>query len=408
MTLGRHRLGVLREFDVLIVTSLLWFLAKFVRYLFPPLFETFAATYGVSPATLGAMFTGLMLAYGAMQFPSGALADRVGQRSVVIVGALTVAVASIGLFGSQAFAVLVLAMILIGAGTGLHKTVAIDLIAAVYPDRPARMLGAMDATGEVAGVVAPVAVVAVVGIAVGWNVLFLVAGLAAAGLAVLFGAVTVPRGDRTRHRPARSDATASDPRDSSYLASFRRPSFLLFVGSIVIYAFVATGVIAFLPLFLTTVNGVSTGTAGLLYAILFAAGLVQPVTGAIADRFGRYPVLIGTLLVQAIALGALLGLPRPHPWLLVGIIAVLGLGIHGFRPVRDAHLVAIIPSAVSGGTLGLVRTITISAGAVAPAIVGALSEFTGFVFAFWALAGLAVAALVFVTGTAAATRADPG
>jgi len=34
MTLGR-----IREYDVLVLTSLIWFLGKFVRYAFPPLFE---------------------------------------------------------------------------------------------------------------------------------------------------------------------------------------------------------------------------------------------------------------------------------------------------------------------------------------------------------------------------------
>jgi len=48
MTLGR-----IREYDVLVLTSLIWFLGKFVRYAFPPLFEPLQASYGVSNAAVG-------------------------------------------------------------------------------------------------------------------------------------------------------------------------------------------------------------------------------------------------------------------------------------------------------------------------------------------------------------------
>ena len=74
------------RFDALVVTALVWFLGKFLRYAFPPLFETIGTTYGVSRTVLGTAFTGLMLVYAAMQFPSGLLADRLGAVRVITAG----------------------------------------------------------------------------------------------------------------------------------------------------------------------------------------------------------------------------------------------------------------------------------------------------------------------------------
>jgi MFS family permease len=61
----------------------LWFLAKFRRYALPPLFGTFRSGYGVSTTQLGTVFSPLAVGEAAVQFPSGALADRVGGLAVV-------------------------------------------------------------------------------------------------------------------------------------------------------------------------------------------------------------------------------------------------------------------------------------------------------------------------------------
>jgi len=73
-------------FDVLILTSGVWFLAKFLRYAFPPLFPQLRDLYGVSNGVLGAAFTAMMLVYALLQFPAGVVADRLGAARVVAAG----------------------------------------------------------------------------------------------------------------------------------------------------------------------------------------------------------------------------------------------------------------------------------------------------------------------------------
>ncbi|OTF05770.1 MFS transporter, partial [Halorubrum sp. SD612] len=119
------------EYDALLLVSLVWFLGKFVRYLFPPLFESIRGAYGVSNATVGTAFTGFMIVYALLQFPSGAVADRVGPVRVIVAGALVAGAGSLALVVDAPFAALVAAMLVIGAGTGVHKTVSVRLIARV-------------------------------------------------------------------------------------------------------------------------------------------------------------------------------------------------------------------------------------------------------------------------------------
>lgn len=378
----RAWLGRTGAVDVLALTSAIWFLAKFVRYAFPPLFETFQRAYGASPATLGLLFSGLMVVYAGMQFPSGALADRVGTVRVITAGVTLVGVAALGLAATQAFPALVFAMVLIGAGTGVHKTVAINLLADASPGRVGRTMGTMDAVGELGGVAAPAAVLLALSTAAGWPALFGAVGLGGLALAVAFARRVQPQApDRPR---SGAEATGSIGL-RGYLSVLRDPHVAGFVVVIMAYAFAFNGLVAFLPLFLTTAAGVSSTAAGVLYASLFAVSLVQPVTGALSDRIGRYRLMVATLGTAALALGGLL-LALP-----VGVIAALvvlvGVGGHGFRPVREAHLMDVLPAAAGGGSLGLVRTVMMGVGAVAPAVVGAIAATASYRRAFLVLAG---------------------
>jgi len=381
-----RRLG---RFDALLLTSLIWFLAKFVRYAFPPLFETLRGSYGVTNTALGVAFTGLMLVYAAMQFPSGLLADRLGSVKVITAGAVVAAAAALLLAVDSPFVVLAGAMALVGAGTGAHKTVAVRLLSRAYPASVGRALGVLDTFGAFGGVAAPAAVVAVAALpgAFGapWRTLFLATGLAGLALAVAFAVrVSARLPEASGARPA-ADRTDLDLRQ--YAALFRAPRFSAFVALTVLFAFAYNGAVAFLPLYLTSEAGLSTATAGLLYSALFAASLVQLVTGEASDRVGTLPILAATLGLSTVALVALVLLTGSGgPLALGAAVVAVGLGAHGYRPVRGAYLMAVVPEDIAGGSLGVVRTLLMGAGAVAPAVVGYLSETAGFRPAFWLLA----------------------
>ncbi|SNZ02439.1 Sugar phosphate permease [Natronoarchaeum philippinense] len=408
-----RRLG---RFDVLLSASLLWFLAKLLRYSFPPLFGTLQTAYGVSNATLGTAFTGFMLAYAAMQFPAGLLADRFGSVRVIVAGALVAVGAAVAVVFDSPFVVLVTAMVVMGAGTGVHKTVAVELLSRTYPSRTGRSLGIFDTFGTFGGVVAPAAVVAVAGLTVlpgeGWRMLFLVAagfGLAATALF----AVRTPKRLDADAKPGETTADGAASDDSGelstdggllstvrqYASLFKNRRFAAFVTVTILFSFTYNGLVAFLPLYLTAEAGVTEATASLLYSALFAVSLVQLVSGEVSDRLGALPVIVAALGLASASLLALLTVSGVAGALSVGAIVVaLGLGAHAFRPVRGAYLMSIVPSSMAGGGFGAVRALLMGAGAISPAIVGVLSETAGFRVAFALLAATLVAATTLASG----------
>ena len=399
-------------YDAVVLTALLWFLGKFVRYAFPPLFGPLQAGYDVSNTAVGTAFTGFMLVYALMQFPSGAIADRVGPVRVIAAGAGVAGVGSLALVVDTPFVVLAGIMLVIGAGTGAHKTVAVRLLARTYPSQTGRVLGAHDTLGALGGVAAPAAVVlvltpppAIVAFlrplpGADWRGLFAATGITALAAAAVF-ATRVPA--RLSARSETTDDSDADPGVDAYLEAFRNPRLVAFVFVTVAFSFAYNGAVAFFPLYLSEVAGLQTSTASLIYAALFAATFVQLVSGDLSDRLGRLPVMAVTLAFASVALVIVVALGADGPALTGGyapvvlgsLVVAFGLGSHGFRPVRGAFLVETLPDRLAGGGLGAVRTLLMGAGAFAPAVVGAIADRAGFRPAFAVLAGsLALAALV--------------
>lgn len=373
------RFSKVTDYDTLLLTAGLWFLAKFLRYALPALFPTFRANFGLSNAALGAMYTATMLGYSAMQFPSGVLADRFGGVQVIAAGAVVAAGGALVLGVASPLVVLIVGMLLVGVGTGAHKTVSVRLLSRVYPSRTGRALGLFDTLGAFGGVAAPAAVVLVTDVG-NWHLLFLVG--ATMGLALAGGVVTyVPR--RT------SDPTDDDSTTplalQQYLSLFRSRPFTTFVGVTICYSFAYNGLVAFLPLFLTE-HGITDSMASLIYSALFAVSVVQVVTGDLSDRLGRLSLAMVVLTVAAMALGALPLVGRASVLVFGSLVVTVGLGSHGFRPIRDAYLAATIPDDVVGGGLGLARTLQMGVSALAPAVVGIVADTAGFTAAFGLLA----------------------
>ncbi|WP_135366586.1 MFS transporter [Halosimplex halophilum] len=394
----RERVGRLGRFDALVLTSALWFLGKFVRYAFPPLFERLAGIYAVSTADLGTAYSGLLLVYALLQFPSGLLADRLSSVVVLGGGAALAALGALALAVDAPLWVLIGAMLVVGAGTGALKPVGVRLLSRVYPARTGRALGVFDTFGTFGGVLAPAAVVVFAGTAgvvgAGWRTTFLAAALVGLALTAAF-VVRVP----ARLSAVDAGRTGDDPTVPlrEYAALFREWRFSVFVLVTILFSFAHNAVVAFLPLYLTREAGLASTTANALYSGLFVVSLVQLVTGEVSDRTGALPVLALTLALATAGLGGVVLLTGEGALALGAAVVCLGLGAHGYRPVRGAYLMAVIPDSVAGGSLGAVRTLLMVAGAASPALVGYLSETAGFQPAFWLLAA-AFAAATALTG----------
>jgi len=382
------------EYESLVVVSLLWFLVQFLRFAFPPLFGPIQAEYGVSNAETGLLFTSLMVAYAVLQFPAGAVSDRIGRSRTITLGAVLFSAVGVAILFAVEFAVLLALAVLMGAATAGHKTVSINIISNRYADKTGLCLGVLDTVGQFGGVAAPVVAVALLS-SVGWRWTFALAGVVGFALAGVsrLRIDDEPSVSNSSNAGPSTAASSTDDAEATaeewtYLDILADRRLLVFVVVTMTFTFAWNGVSAFLPLYLTAEKGLSTESASLLYGGFFAVSLSQLVTGRISDSVGQLWIGLATFVGMA---GALFALLFAGGTAAVAVLTLaMGVAFHGFRPVRDSYLMTLIPDAVGGGSLGIVRTGMIVVGAASPALVGIVADAAGFRSAFGTLLGVVV------------------
>lgn len=153
-----------------------------------------------------------------------------------------------------------------------------------------------------------------------------------------------------------------------------------------LFVFSISGMVGFLPTFLTEVHGFSFGLASSAYALLYVVGTVaKPIAGAASDRFPRPPVVIAGLLCGAGGLALLVFAPTP-------ILALVGVGVYAIDhtaipPPLQAYLIDLFPDDNVGGDFGAVRMTYLAIGSFGPAYVGLLASQVGYVPAFTSIIG---------------------
>ena len=393
----KNFIHTINTYDVLIISSFIWFFGKFIRYVFPPLFELLQETYMVSTTALGWTFSIFLFAYALVQFPSGILSDKIGSFWVITVGILLSSIGSLVLIFDLMFEAFVLMVAALGIGTGVHKTSAVQLLANVYPANKGRTLGIFDTFGTFGGVVAPAAVIIVAmvpGPIPGWRLLFFSVGI----LGLIFTFTFIKRAPKKAQKESfisNIDAEMNNryiPNLNSikssfveYFNVFKKREFIIFVTAAILFSFTYYGTVSFLPLYLTQEASISSAYASLFYSVLFIASISQVAAGELSDRYGTLSVMSGALGFSTLSFIFFMASTNGGP-LFIGIsVLCIGLGVHSFRPVRGAFLMEFLPDNISAGSLGIVRTLLMGSGAISPGIIGTLSELVSFRFSFWLL-----------------------
>ena len=152
----------------------------------------------------------------------------------------------------------------------------------------------------------------------------------------------------------------------------------------------------FLPLYIREL-GVTDPAKIALWAGLQAAvtpamsGVLSPVFGRLADRFGRKMMLIRSL-VGFVVIVAAMGLVTSVEQLFIARV-VMGL-FAGFTPMVMALATTSAPKDKVPAAIGMVQSAQLLSVAVGPAIGGYVASHFGIRYAFFATAGLCALALV--------------
>ena len=329
-------------------------------YVMLPIWQTeFALSY-VALGALRMLFAGAM---AGLQVPLSLLAKRLGGPLVLALGTAVAggAYLTIGLTGAG-FTVLVLALLVGGAGAATQHPIGSSLVAAAYADTGARgPLGTYNFAGDLGKMALPAATAWLLGV-MPWR-----SALGAIGTLGLIAAVLIllllPRNAHIADAPSAEQpqplATATQAR--------QRGGFPLLLAIGVLDSGTRMGFLAFLP-FVLRAKGADTPMIGLALTLIFAGGAVGKLAcGWLGARLG---VLRTVLLTElATALGIVV-LGQVSLTFALACLPVIGVALNGTSSVLYGTVPELVASDRHEQAFGLFYTGTIGGGAIAPVLYG--------------------------------------
>ncbi len=351
----------------------MWMLTIGARIVYPAVMPGIQGEFGFEYSTVGLLVGAVWGAYGLMQFPGGLLADVRTDRLAILVGMGTTMLGLALILVGNSFLLLVIATIVLGAGTGILGPSRVIVLANEIPEAKATAVSISQAAGTLGNAFFPVIAGLIMGV-FGWR----------AGLGFLLPlslVVTVGLWAIVPHRTGNSKPQSiTKTMGSAARALTGRTAVLgtlVMLGVMLVYQ----SLTGFLPTYLTDVVGVSPQRATVLFGMFFAAGFVMNLAaGVLGDRLDPGQT-VGIFALLSIP-GLLVVLTANTTLGLVGGI-LLSSALMGCFPPGLTYLASVFPQTVQGTGFGVVRTVYIGGGALGPVGVGAIADvyslWTGFV-----------------------------
>ena len=340
-------------------------------YILLPIWQTeFALGFGALAALRG-LYAGTM---AVLQVPAGRLAERLGGRTVLIIGTLLAALGYVlaglsgGLLGLGA------ALALAGAGSATQHPLASAAVSHAYGPGARGPLGTYNFAGDLGKATLPALMALLVAVMPWRPALWLLAtvGVAAAVavrmLVPAFGGMGTPT----------SKAVKGEGRSGFGL--------LLAIG--VLDTGVRMGFLTFLP-FLLRAKGADLPLVGFALTLVFLGGAAGKFAcGWLGARLGLLATVLATETGTAVAILAVIVLPFTPALIL---LPLLGVMLNGTSSVLYGTVPDLAPPGREARAFALFYTGTIGSGALSPVFYGIVGDFAG---PAWGTAAAAAVALL--------------
>jgi len=403
--------------QLLLVIVSATFLTTFTGSMINVAIPVIRAEFDASPALIGWVVTGYLLAYAVGVPILGRASDRYGVRRLFVIGLSGFAAGAIVCAVAPSLPVLVLGRILQGcAGAAVPALSTVAVARTFPPGSRGGALGMITSTVGLGQSVGPI-VGGALGEWLGWRGLF--------GIPITLALALIPLAlrslpDGRAAHPCRFDAagglllamsaglflfsitrgqTLGFTAFSSWgsllvalvaaaalvwrskrvahpfvpLGLFRNRTYVAALSVAPVAMFVSLSVLMLVPLLVVEVNGLSSSATGMVLAPQAAAvALISSFMGRLSDRVGvRRPILVGlgVLMLTVAALSTWAGV---SPAVIAVLMACLGTGLACVQSPTNNAAANSLPEEDVGAGMGLYQGTGFLMGAAGPAITGAL------------------------------------
>jgi len=347
-----------------------------------------AQEFGVGLFLLGVLANIAGFAFGLMSLPAGFLADRIGERRLMMIFCLGSGLASIAVGLSPNIYVLGVALAVLGLVLGIYHPVGSAFIARATKHR-GMAFGYLGVGGNLGVALGPILAGAIAS-TLGWRAPYLIFAIPAflmAGLLYSFARTEIP---------SVSEATIEMDTGKTRLRLLILPLALIFIAS-AMNGFVYRGLVTFLPLYLsqrlhfTFFQLDSMALAGSFTTVALIFGVFGQFLGGYLSERKRREVL--ALIVAVVAAPLLLLMGKSE-----GLILLLAASSFAFfhfmaQPIYNNLIADYSPASWRGRSYGISFFCVFGLGSFSATLLGYTAEQLGTNWVFIVMAGTALITL---------------
>ena len=335
------------------------------------LLPVWQAEFGLALAQVGLLRSVYSGAMAALQVPAGLLAERLGERSLLILGTAIAAGAFLLAGWSGGYLALMACLALGGLGASVQHPLSSALTARAFAGMRLRTaLSTYNFSGDVGKMLFP-AVTAWLVSAWQWRAASECVGLVGLAVAALL-LVLVPKAAAV----GKAKISCGDVKESAAVlpAEVAQRGFVSLSLIGVLDSATRMGFLTLLP-FVLSGKGASLPTIGTALTLVFAGGATGKfVCGVLAARVGVLRTVILTEGGTALGIVALLPLPLAATFVLLPLI---GVALNGTSSVLYGTVAELAPAERRARAFAIFYTCTIGAGAISPWLYGWVSDGIG-------------------------------
>ena len=347
-----------------------------------PVLPLFAHHLGATPTEIGWIVMASTLPGILVSFPAGAIADRFGNRRLLMASLVIFATAPLLYLPVTEAWELMAVRFYHGFATAIFGTVATAAIAERYAGQRAARLSTYSSVTIIGRSLAPFLGGTLISLA-SFDMVYV--ACAVSGILALALGTRLPRDTSAHHRPP--PRGRGQPR---FLASLRQVlrnrAILITSLTEAVQYFVFGAVEAFLAVYAASL-AIAAWIIGIILGVqLVSIVLIKPVMGRLSDRAGRRPVIVSGLIIGGISVGLVPLFVDP---LLLALLSLgFGLGFAAVTSSTTALVGDLSREGSMGSSIGVLRTVMDIGQSAGPAVTGLVISAHGYGRAFALLAGL--------------------
>jgi sugar phosphate permease len=415
-TFLNHRPSSSAAYQILILTWLFFGMYYITRFNFSAVIPLIRADLGISNARAGGLMAFFFVTYTAFQLPAGYLADRIGPRKILTLGALISIAGNLIFSQGSSYMVLTVGQLVNGMGQAMGWSSAVKLIVSWFPRSKRGTAIGLFVTCVTVGSSLGIRLSGFLGDHFGWRSSFIVPAFMMAAAALVFW-IFVRDHPGEKGLPDFEDEVQleqqiqNDTRSRLWMVMTHRTLWMVALVYF-LFCYVQFGCLVWIPSFLKETYTLSIDRASTIsFFILLPGVIASPLGGFLSDRvFGgrRKPVLLIGLVVLS-ASTFLLSLK-----LSIGLAGIV-LAVVGLMILMPDVLLAAYPSDImsrkfSATAMGFLATFTSTAGIITTPLSGKIADLFqshGVVFFSFGVVALAGAVLTLFINEASANTPNP-